>query len=145
MASAVRKARKLIRNTQLFSRGTRSKTVPKRTLLESGVFLYEFPDLEGSLEGDVVPCLDHGKKPTCAVVRLIRSWGGLPEREPESNCLRIVICVAAPHSRTRIGASAALVHATLDATASRFAGSSANKTPPITMKTITSLKSLWTP
>ena len=39
----------------------------------------------------------------------------------------------------------ALVHATLDATASRFAGRSANKKPPITMKAITSVKSLWTP
>src|SRR6202040_2719916 len=39
----------------------------------------------------------------------------------------------------------ALVHATPDATASRFAGRSANKTPPITMKTTTSVKSLWTP
>jgi hypothetical protein len=39
----------------------------------------------------------------------------------------------------------ALVHATPDATASRFAGRSANKTPPIAMKTTTSVKSLWTP
>ena len=39
----------------------------------------------------------------------------------------------------------ALVHATPDATASRFAGRSANKTPPITMKKTTSVKSLWTP
>jgi hypothetical protein len=39
----------------------------------------------------------------------------------------------------------ALVHATLDATASRFAGSSANKIPPITITKTTSVKSLWTP
>jgi alkaline phosphatase len=39
----------------------------------------------------------------------------------------------------------ALVHATPDATASRFAGRSANKTTPIAMKTTTSVKSLWTP
>ena len=37
------------------------------------------------------------------------------------------------------------VHATPGATASRFAGRSANKTPPIRMKTTTSVKSLWTP
>ena len=39
---------------------------------------------------------------------------------------------------------AALVHATSCATASRFAGRSANRTPPITRNTITSVKFLWT-
>jgi hypothetical protein len=39
----------------------------------------------------------------------------------------------------------ALVQATPDATASRFAGRSANSTLPIPMKTTTSVKSLWTP
>jgi hypothetical protein len=39
----------------------------------------------------------------------------------------------------------ALVHATPGATASRFAGSRANRTAPITRNKITSVKFLWTP
>jgi hypothetical protein len=46
--------------------------------------------------------------------------------------------------RAECGVSA-LVHATPGATGSRFAGRSANSTLPITMKTTTSVKSLWTP
>ena len=46
--------------------------------------------------------------------------------------------------RAACGGSA-FVHATRGATVSRFAGRSANRTPPITMVTITSVKFLWTP
>ena len=50
--------------------------------------------------------------------------------------------------KTVIGAGcevSALVHATPGATASRFAGRSANRTLPITMLMTTSVKLLWTP
>ena len=46
--------------------------------------------------------------------------------------------------RVECGVSA-LVHATPGATASRFAGRSANRTTPITRNTITSVKFRWTP